>query len=77
MTANTSASFLGEKGKVKSKNSINEGTNRHPTVGAFGLTSPDNKFSSEYIYSYGSTLDTYKFAYPNPVPGPTIDKSSG
>jgi len=43
MQLNTSASFLAEKGRIKSKNTINERTNQHPTVGAFGLTK-DNRF---------------------------------
>jgi hypothetical protein len=38
MTKNISASFLAEKGKVKTPNGINGGTNIHPTVGAFGVT---------------------------------------
>lgn len=37
MQKNISASFLAEEWKVKSKNSINEANNNHPTVGAFGL----------------------------------------
>ncbi len=36
MTQNTSASFLAEKGKVKTKNGINFAKNIYPTVGAFG-----------------------------------------
>ena len=76
MTQNTSASFLAENGKVKSKNSINEGTNAHPTVGAFGLTK-NGIFQTEFVYSYGQNLETYKFKYPNHVPGPVINKDEG
>jgi hypothetical protein len=43
MTKNVSASFLAEKGKVKSGNGVNFANNIYPTVGAFGLT-PQGKF---------------------------------
>lgn len=76
MQKNISASFLAENSKVKSKNSINEGTNVHPTVSAFGLTK-DGKFEGEFVYSYGSTLETYKFEFPNHFPGPVINRDEG
>lgn len=76
MVNNVSASFLAESGRVKSKNGINEATNVHPTVGAFGMT-PEGKFETEYIYSYGSAFSTYKFAYPNHFPGPVANPDDG
>jgi len=45
MTQNISASFLAEKGKVKTPNNVNSGKNKSPTVGAFGL-SPSGKFET-------------------------------
>lgn len=69
MQLNTSASFLAENWKVKSKNEVNQTPKNHPTVGAFGLTG-DSKFTAEYIYSYGNEMTTYTFRYPNVVPGP-------
>ena len=76
MTQNTSASFLAENGKVKSKNTFNTATNLNPTVGAFGQAFT-GKFQTEYIYSYGTNLETYKFQVPNPYPGPPPEKASG
>ena len=38
MGLNISASFIAQKGKVLSKNDINENDKNHPTVGAFGVT---------------------------------------
>lgn len=76
MQKNVSASFLAEKGKVISKNTVNEAENKHPTVGAFGLTS-DGKIAAEYIYSYGADFTTYKFQYPNVLPGPVINPDEG
>lgn len=55
MTLNVSASLLAENGRIKSKNSINEGVNHYPTVGAFGLNE-NNTFAAYYVYSFGSTL---------------------
>lgn len=76
MTKNISASFLAERGKVKTPNNINGGNNVHPTVGAFGITAEGN-FETEYIYSYGTNLETYKFERPNPFPGPPPVKDDG
>ena len=39
MAKNVSASFLAEKGKVRSANTVNFAKNIFPTVGAFGLNS--------------------------------------
>jgi len=36
MTKNISSSFLAEGGRVKTRTTINEAGNNHPTVGAFG-----------------------------------------
>lgn len=76
MQLNVSASFIAEKGKVINKNEINQNDKNHPTVGAFGLTKT-GQFETEYIYSYGATLDTYKFRLPNPLPGPVANKDTG
>lgn len=38
MPSEISSSFVAENFKVKSKTTFNEVTNKHPTVGAFGLT---------------------------------------
>lgn len=76
MQLNISASFIAERGRVKNKNDINEDATHHPTVGAFGLTK-SGAFETEYIYSYNQNLETYKFRFPNPVPGPTANKDAG
>jgi len=34
-------------------------------------------FETEFIYSYGANFDTYKFALPNPWPGPVPNKDDG
>ena len=76
MAKNISASFLAENGKVKCPNEVNTGNNFHPTVGAFGITF-DGKFETQYIYSYDSNYDTYKFDLPNHYPGPPPSKDAG
>lgn len=76
MALNISSSFIAEKGRVKNKNDINENDKNHPTVGAFGLTKT-GKWETEFIYSYGTNLDTYKFKYPNHFPGPVANKDNG
>ena len=76
MAKNTSSSFLCEQSRIKTRNTINEAADKHPTVGAFGLTD-DGKLSAEFIYSYEPLLTTYKFDHPNGMPGPIISPSLG
>jgi hypothetical protein len=76
MEQNISASFLAESWKVKSKNNFNEASNKHPTVGAFGLEN-GTFFTAEYVYSFGNDFATYKFKYPNHYPGPVINPELG
>jgi hypothetical protein len=68
MVNNISASFIAENGNISHKNSVNLGSNAHPTVGAFGLK--NKTYTAEYIYSYDPIAETYKFNNFNPVPGP-------
>ena len=51
MTSEISSSFIAENFTVKSKTTVNEYVNIHPTVGAFGLTA-DGQFEAQYIYSF-------------------------
>lgn len=68
MVNNISASFIAENGNISHKNTVNSGSNAHPTVGAFGLK--NKKFTAEYVYSYDPISESYRFNSANPVPGP-------
>lgn len=76
MQQNISASFVAENGVILNKNDINQNAKNHPTVGAFGLTL-DGSFETEYVYSFGEKLETYKYRYPNQCPGPEPQRDAG
>ena len=37
----------------------------------------NGKFETQYVYSYGTELNTFKFKYPNLFPGPIISPDEG
>lgn len=75
MVNNISASFIAENSNISHRNTINIGSNAHPTVGAFGLK--NKLFTAEYVYSFDPITESYRYNTANVVPGPEPNKSAG